>query len=491
MKKTLISLVVTLAMAVSGFAVGNRDKSTTAGKYPTIKLMIICGSVPSEAAEVAAALSVITREKAGCNVEFIPIQVGNWAAQLNLLLSGGDDTLDVFMGGYTVPYTTVVANGQALELDSLMAPYANEMKRALGQNVYEAGRINGKLYGIGRLLDQASTPVYNLRADVAREFGYSNGNKIDLAELTELFRKIKAKYPDKPLIGPMNGGLNLGDGRFDALGNPSLMGVLGNFGQDTKVINYYESKEYAELVGYFKQWKALGCYMPDILNTTDAPVDYIPSGKGLGCFAGHFSAEMNGIWASNNFGVEMVSLQIYQDAVAVSPGLYYCINPATKSVEAAAKLIYLMTTDPAVVNILVNGIGGKHYRLDNAGIAHYPPGQNVSTTGWSMGYGWAALNSTISHPFEYPADYYKQMLTANATAHQSKAFGCQFDMTSVIDAISACTNVINQYKPAIETGTADNIDATVAAFKQALKNAGIDEIVAVKQRQLDAFLASK
>jgi putative aldouronate transport system substrate-binding protein len=488
MKKTLISLVI-LVMAGSIFAVGNRDKNTQ--QHPTIKLMLICGSVPSEAAEVAAALSVITREKAGCNVEFIPIQVGNWATQLNLLLSGGDDALDVFMGGYTVPYTTVVANGQALELDNLMAPYMDEMKKVLGQNVYGAGRINGKLYGIGGLLDQASTPVYNLRADIAREFGYSNGDKIDLAELTELFRKIKAKYPNKPLIGPMNGGLNLGDGRFDALGNSLLMGVLGNFGQDTKVTNYYESKEYAELVKYFKQWKALDCYIPDILNTTDAPVDYIPSGKALGCFASHFSAEMNGIWTSNNFGVEMVSLQIYEDAVAVSPGLYYCINPATKTPESAAKLLYLMATDPVVVNILVNGIEGKHYRLDDKGIAHYPPGQDVSTTGWSMGYSWAALNSTISHPFEYPADYYKQMLTANTTARQSKAFGCQFDMTSVTDAISACTNVINQYKPAIETGTAENIDATVATFKQALKNAGIDEIVAIKQRQLDAFLASK
>lgn len=79
---------------------------------------------------------------------------------------------------------------------------------------------------------------------------------------------------------------------------------------------------------------------------SDAPIDYIPSGKAFGCFASHFSAEMNGIWSSQNFGTDIASLQIYEDAVAITPGAYECINPATKNPEAAAALIYLMATDP-------------------------------------------------------------------------------------------------------------------------------------------------
>ena len=75
----------------------------------------------------------------------------------------------------------------------------------------------------------------------------------------------------------MNGAPNIGDSRVDSLGNK--LGVLDNYGQDTTVTNYYESAGYEELVGYFKQWKEMGCYMADILNVTDAPIDYIPSGK--------------------------------------------------------------------------------------------------------------------------------------------------------------------------------------------------------------------
>lgn len=190
--------------ATSENSASTEDTASTDGEVPTISLMVVCGTTPPDADAVAEKLSEITREKIGCNVEFITMEIGNVAQQLNLLLSGGDDTLDVFMAGISVPYSTIVNNGQALSLDTLMEPYAEEVKTALGEKVYESGRVNGELYGIGRLLDQASTTCYNLRRDIAEEFGYKNGDKVDLAELTELFGKVREKYPDTPLIGPMN-----------------------------------------------------------------------------------------------------------------------------------------------------------------------------------------------------------------------------------------------------------------------------------------------
>lgn len=468
---------------------GTSDVQADSGDIPTISLMVICGSIPTDADQVAEALSEITREKIGCNVEFICMEIANVAQQLNLLLSGGDDTLDVFMAGNGVSYGSVVNNGQALALDDLMEPYAEEIKAALGENVYEAGRVNGQLYGIGHLLDQASTGCFNLRADIAEEFGYKNGDKVSLTELTELFGKIREKYPDTPIIGPMNGGPNVSDSRVDSLGDGNKLGVLGNYGQDTTITNYYESEEYVELVNCFKQWKEMGCYMSDFLNVTEAPVDYIPANKAFGCFASHFSAEMNGIWSSKNFGAEMVSLQMYSDAVAVTPWSYECINPASKNPEKAAALIYLMATDPDVENILINGIEGTHYQALDDGTATFVDGKDISTTGWCLGYSWTAQNSTISTPFEYPADYYDQLLSANKNANQSKAFGCQFDMTSVSDAVSACTNVVNQYANALASGSVEDFEGTLAQFQQSLRDAGIDEIIKARQEQLDAYLA--
>ena len=135
--------------ATSENSASTEDTASTDGEVPTISLMVVCGTTPPDADAVAEKLSEITREKIGCNVEFITMEIGNVAQQLNLLLSGGDDTLDVFMAGISVPYSTIVNNGQALSLDTLMEPYAEEVKTALGEKVYESGRVNGELYGIG------------------------------------------------------------------------------------------------------------------------------------------------------------------------------------------------------------------------------------------------------------------------------------------------------------------------------------------------------
>ena len=360
--------------------------------------------------------------------------------------------------------------------------------RSLGENVYESGRINGKLYGIGRLLDQASVPCFTIRGDIAQEFGYKNGDKINLEKLTKLFQDVHDKYPDTPIIGPNNGSPNIGDSRVDSLGDGNKLGVLGNMGQDETVINYYESEYYTELVSYFKQWKEMGVYMPDLLNSTEAPVDFIPTGKCFGCFAGHFSAEMNGIWSTSNFGVDCASLQIYDDTVAVTPGAYGCINPATKNPEMAAGLLHLLSTNADVENLLINGIEGQHYQVLDDGSATYLEGQDITSVGWCLGYSWANQNSTLSIPFDYPADYFDQLLAANAAAKQSKAFGCQFDLTGVSDAVSACTNVVNQYANPLAAGSVEDFDATLKKFQEDLKAAGIDEIIAARQEQLDAFL---
>ena len=464
------------------------EANENTGDVPTISLMVTCGTTPADTADVEAALSEITREKIGCNVELITIEIGNASQQMNLLLAGGDDTLDVFYAGIGTSFVNVASQGQAMELDSLMEPYAEEMKKALGENVYESGRINGKLYGIGRLLDQASVPCFTIRGDIAQEFGYKNGDKINLEKLTKLFQDVHDKYPDTPIIGPNNGSPNIGDSRVDSLGDGNKLGVLGNMGQDETVINYYESEYYTELVSYFKKWKEMGVYMPDLLNSTEAPVDYIPAGKCFGCFAGHFSAEMNGIWSSSNFGVDCASLQIYEDTVAVTPGAYGCINPATKSPEQAAGLLYLLSTDADVENLLINGIEGQHYQVLDDGSATYLEGQDITSVGWCLGYSWANQNSTLSIPFDYPADYFDQLLAANASAKQSKAFGCQFDLTGVSDAVSACTNVVNQYANPLAAGSVEDFDATLQKFQEDLKAAGIDEIIAARQEQLDAFL---
>lgn len=66
--------------ATSENSASTEDTASTDGEVPTISLMVVCGTTPPDADAVAEKLSEITREKIGCNVEFITMEIGNVAS---------------------------------------------------------------------------------------------------------------------------------------------------------------------------------------------------------------------------------------------------------------------------------------------------------------------------------------------------------------------------------------------------------------------------
>lgn len=498
-KKSVFAGAVAMMLAASTLLTGcggNTDAATgeTAAdeqSMPTIKLSVMCLNEPADRELVEDAISEITREKIGCNVEIVPILYGNMSQQMSLLLSGGDDALDVYFAGRWSNLSNVVNNGQAIALDEYLAPYESEMKEVLTEDVYECGKINGTMYGVPRYLSFTGGPVYTMRKDVADRYGIKNGDSMDLDQLTELFRKMRADYPDAALVGTSSNGIN--NQPFvtpvDTLGDLNNLGVLMP-GDDETVVNYYATDEYRKLVDYFKQWKEIGITMADPLNVVDSASDYLPSGKCLGMFAIHYDAATNGEYASTNYGVECVCVSVMDQSVT-SPDWWYCISPNCKNPEEAAGLLYLMATDADIENLLCNGIEGTHYVIKEDGTAGYPEGQDMTTSGWAMGSSWSQLNSALSIPFEADPDYYEIMIQRNNEAQYTRAFGFAFDSTPVANEVAACTNVVSQYRPALECGVPEDMDGMYQQFLDDLEAAGIEEIVAEKQRQLDAYIQGK
>ena len=78
------------------------------------------------------------------------------------------------------------------------------------------------------------------------------------------------------------------------------------------------------------------------------------------------------------------------------------------------------------------------------------------------------------------------MANFNSSAAASTALGFAFDNSRVVNEISACNNVLAKYAVSIEIGCVD-VDAELPKFQQELKDAGIEKIIAEKQRQIDAW----
>lgn len=172
-------------------------------------------------------------------------------------------------------------------------------------------------------------------------------------------------------------------------------------------------------------------------------------------------------------------------------GNSFIIPWSSENPEKAMMLWDLMYTNAEVSNLFINGIQGKHwdYTDDTETFINTPDGVDPNTSGYSS-VDWSWPNQRITPVWEgNEADLWEQLEEFNTTGIVSPAMGFSWDSSSVQNQVTSVNNVISEYNNALRWGTMDpsNIDQLNAD----LEAAGINEIVAEKQRQLDEFLASK
>ena len=84
-------------------------------------------------------------------------------------------------------------------------------------------------------------------------------------------------------------------------------------------------------------------------------------------------------------------------------------------------------------------------------------------------------------------DVWEKTMEINDNAIISPLFGFAPDVKPVNVQLSNCQTVIKEYTPTLATGISDNYDE----FMKKLKDAGVDELQAEMQKQIDEWYAAK
>ncbi|MGN1377314.1 MAG: DUF3502 domain-containing protein [Dorea sp.] len=193
--------------------------------------------------------------------------------------------------------------------------------------------------------------------------------------------------------------------------------------------------------------------------------------------------------ASTEAGVDLTCVDLY-DAISTTSNvcLPYCIAASSEQPEKALQVLNLLYTDAEVANLYTNGIEGKYWVYEDEGnnVIDYPEGEDMTTIGWST-YSWASPNQQITSIRKGDeVTLWDDLQEFNANAHDSAAKGFMWDNSNVMNEVTACQNVISKYAQGLELGVL-NPDETLDVFIQELKDAGIDTIIAEKQKQLDEW----
>ena len=518
--KRILSVLLSCVLVLSLVACGNGraqsgDASNTAstgqtgestsgssevdGDYPVIRIneTAFYGEPPANGERIQEALNVILREKAHAEIEFVYVQMSNLATQLNLLLTGGDDSLDLLSGFRYAGVSELVSNGQVRDIDDLLASSGQGIQEIFEEypEILHCGRINGKQYGIPSVCAWTCENCYLVMEDIVKKANIEFPEKIaNLDELTPLLLKLKEANPDKYFIAGSTSPYWIPK-TIDYLGDNNYLGVILDPANSTKIENYYESEYFLNFLENVKIWKANDLISPDPMSNNTAVLGNLSNKVTYGITGYDYNLK-NTIYEAekqNSYDGPIVGTQIgekYLTTANASTYMWY-ITSFCKEPEAAMRVLNVLYTDPEAANILMNGLEGVTYVKDENGQLKYPEGvTNHQEAGWFAMYNAARPNGFLCPTWNYSRpDAYELLKEDNAKAIKSTALGFTPDLSAVADQYAACANVLAQYYAPIVNAVAD-IDETLPVFQQALRDAGIEDIVAEEQRQFDAWRAA-
>ena len=236
--------------------------------------------------------------------------------------------------------------------------------------------------------------------------------------------------------------------------------------------------------------------MQDAATTTSAAAELMSSGNYF-CYIAAYSypeadtaASLQMQCGSNQIGAKIIGDAYLStgDLNAVS----WMIASTTDVPEAAMKFLNLTYTDADIINLLIYGIEGRDYVLNDDGTVSYPEGEDATTVPYTAQLSCGTLgNFFLMYPTAGtdPASLDWE-LEQNKTAKTSPAMGFTFDSSSVKTQYTAVKNVVSQYLPGLICGSLDP-DTEIDKFVKALNDAGYQDILNAKQEQLDAWAAQK
>lgn len=515
MKKRVVSLLLCTAMLTSlltgcgGNSGGGNSEGDSDELVTIVMPMATLGEAPGDLEAVEAEMNKITEEEIGVHVVIEPIPFSDLQSQQTLAISSGDQ-LDLVLSLWQGSIGSYVESGAVIELTDLIEEYGQDILDSAGAAL-SGGYYQDTLYAVPNVETQGHAYGFYARKDVVEELGFEfdPSQTYTIEDLEALFAAYKEAYGDGYYC--VAGTTSNSDffqylyGHADNLGNGSTGYTCGGLVDcldktDTTVKNIYATDEYMKYAEKMYDWAQKGYFSADAATNTDAGTAQIASGNYLGQF--NTTDEMTIVSTSAACATEMVPITIVDpySMTGMFQAVLWGVSSNCEYPEKAMQLLNMLYSDADLLRLLMFGIEGQHYVVVEQGeedyqkVIDFPEGGDAMNSSYYITLG--VYGDQSLYPVWSPADLSQYDMRAELNelvsdeSRQSVALNYAFDSSELSTEYSAVSSVVSQYAGAVACGAVDPA-TQVPAFVDALEAAGINDLIAANQEQLDAFLAEQ
>lgn len=494
MKKICMAGIVSAALAIGTFTgCAARDAPAVSGESeePYTMTMVIAGSRQKDVARIEKRINEILLPELNMKLDLVILPWESQAQELRLMLSG-DERIDCFYTG-AANALRYMKNGQIVDLTELLDTYGTNLKKIFCREDLEGISVNGFTFGVPAHCEGVNVPAAFLRKDLAEKYGIDVTGIRTPEDLEEVFAEVQAGEPDMTMLfsnGSANGPLyRLGSTVYDPLGD--TLGVLMDPVNSVTVTDLYETQWYYDTASLLYRWYQKGYIDREAATENRGWDDVLKTGKVFAMITGDHPGILSELQSST--GYEFVAVDFAEKGIKKSnyySDIIYCIAQNSEDPGKAMQCLDYIYGSEELMNLLNWGEEGRDYVFTDREnrLITFPEGVNSYTVGYSLNLAWELPNQYLAYLWEgSDPGVYRETVKTNEQGLESKAFGFIFDSTGLEGQTAAVTAVCEQYAPSISSGTVDPAEY-IPAFIAGLKAAGIDEIVAAKQEQLDAWI---
>lgn len=492
--KKLLSLALALMLVLSMASIATAEDG-----YVKLTWAMGTGSTaPIDTALVREALNEISREKIGVELEMQFFTDD----QLQLSINSGN-TFDIYFTCSWYNNTNqAVSKGLFANIDGKVQEYAPGLWNSMSEDVWKlAYASDGCLYTIPCKKDYAMMNFLTYPSEVAAELGFEIPDRIEAwDDLTDFLVAWKETMADNEYPYLCGGSARGVESSFDFIDRTSMIGCV--FGT-TEVVTVFEDPAVMERYRTLAKWMEMGLINPDAAQLTETAID---SKKmkidSVQAWPGYDYSVGNGYPTAMTcyFGPHLSVDGVQGSMNALSKAL----ENDPEKMEAALKLIELCHIDQLYADTLRYGVKGYHWDYVTeeqnpacaGGVLRTQVG-NDNYTPWafampanfetSIAVSQDQVDGKANPPVFEQYDMYFEEVRNNAKVSAMKGFTMNTEAwTQNLAEMSA---IKDEYYKNFASGTIC-IDDCYDEFIAKMNAAGLQEMIADAQEQLDNWLAN-